>query len=380
MRSALLSLGAVLLLVSGCGNSDSSGTSSGTTVKPGQSIQAAVDAAAAGDTITVEPGDYTESSTSGEAAIHITKPLTLIANSSLPDKRVRILPSTGQRHGILVEPAKAGDPDVDGIEIKGFTVEGFSNNGIWLRHVTNFNIEGNESINNLENGIWPTISANGEVKKNVAYGSLDSALWVEASENVRIVDNELHHSPTGLEITVSNDIHMEGNVVHDNVVGIGLYPPESAGLPPNNWPSQPFRNWNVIDNHVYENNLPNPVTGGTVGQLPPGGGVLVLGVDTVTVQGNTIENNDFFGIAMTDYCVAVAGTPISCEDNPPIVPDTAPEFNKFVSNDLSGNGNNAPPGPFSTLGSDILALGGSNNCSSDNTATKVIETPVLPPC
>jgi parallel beta-helix repeat protein len=372
-------IGAVLVLVSGCGDSGKSGTAASTTVRPGESIQAAVDAASPGDTILVEAGDYTEAHT-GDAAVHVTKPLKLIADSNPPDQRVRILPSPGQRHGILVEPANAGDPDIDGIEIKGFTVEGFSNNGIWLRHVTNFNIENNESINNLENGIWPTISANGEVKKNVAYGSLDSALWVEASENVRVLDNDLYNSPTGLEITVSNDIHMEGNDVHGNVVGIGLYPPESAGLPPNNWPSQPFRNWSVVDNHVHENNLPNPVTGGTVGQLPPGGGILVLGVDTVNVQDNQIENNDFFGIAMVDYCVAVAGTSIGCDVNPPIVPDTSPDNNRLVSNDLSGNGTDPPPGPFQGLAADILALGGNNNCASGNTATKTIFTPELPPC
>ena len=348
------------------------------TVNPGQSIQAAVDAAKPGQTVIVKPGDYTEPH-DGAAAVRVTKPLKLVAESTA-DNPVRILPSGNQRQGILVEPENPGDPDVKGIEITGFTVEGFRNNGIWLRHVTNFKIEGNTSINNLENGIWPTLSTNGEVRNNVSYGSLDSALWVEAVENVRVIDNTLHTSPTGLEVTVSNNVHMEGNTVYNNRVGIGLYPPESAGLPPSNWPSQPFRNWTVVDNHVYDNNLPNPVTGGTVGQLPPGGGILLLGVDTVTVENNLIEDNDFFGIAMTDYCVAVAGTPINCDDNPPIVPDTAPENNAFIGNTLSGNGGNAPPGAFEDLGSDILALGGSNNCQSDNTYTKIVQTPELPPC
>src|SRR5262249_25554329 len=152
------------------------------------------------------------------------KPVNLIAKSN-PNSKVRILPSPGQRDGILVAPAHTGDPDIDGVQISGFTVEGFSNNGIWLRHVTNFTIENNESINNLENGIWPTLSANGLVRRNVSYGSQDSALWVEGSQNVRVMENDLYHSPTGLEITVSHEVTVQSNEVHDNTVGVGLYHP-----------------------------------------------------------------------------------------------------------------------------------------------------------
>src|SRR5262245_9091086 len=89
-----------------------------------------------------------------------------------------------------------------------------------------------ESISNLENGIWPTLSANGLVRKNVAYGSEDSALWVEASENVRVLNNEFHHSPTGLEITVSKNVVAKKNHIHHNTTGIGLYHPSAASLPP----------------------------------------------------------------------------------------------------------------------------------------------------
>ena len=141
------------------------------------------------------------------------------------------MPDPGQMHGILVEPANEGDPDINGLEINGFTIEGFPNMGIWLRHVNNFNIQNNESINNLENGICPTLSANGQVKKNVAYGSQDTALWVEASQNVRVINNELRNSPTGLEITISKEITVETNNIHDNTIGVGLYHPATAGLP-----------------------------------------------------------------------------------------------------------------------------------------------------
>jgi parallel beta-helix repeat protein len=378
MRSTLLSIGAALALVSaGCGGGSSKSTAD-ITVQPGESIQDAVDAASPGDTIEVMPGDYVEDH-DGRAAVRITKSLKLIGLST-PDQPVRIRPSGPQRHGILVEPENTGDPDVDGIEIKGFTVEGFQNNGIWLRYVQNFLIEENTSINNLENGIWPTLSANGEVRKNVAYGSLDAALWVEAVENVRVIENELYNSPTGLEVTVSNDVHLEGNDVHDNVVGIGLYHPSGAGLPPQDWPSQPFRGWNVINNRVYDNNFPNPVTGGLVGELPSGSGILVLGVDDVDLRDNDIQNNNFFGIGMVDYCIAVDGTANSCQNNPPFYSDTEPENNQIVNNVITGNASDPPPGPFEAVAADLLSLGGSNNCMSGNTTGTVIASPELPAC
>src|SRR5262245_28558339 len=73
----------------------SASTAASVTVSPGQSIQAASDAASAGDTVKVMPGDYSETHTNS-AAIRITKPLKLLAKSKLPTVKVRILPGPGQ--------------------------------------------------------------------------------------------------------------------------------------------------------------------------------------------------------------------------------------------------------------------------------------------
>ena len=49
----------------------------------------------------------------------------------------------------------------------------------------------------------------------------------------------------------------------------------------------------------------NTVTSGLVAGLPSGGGILVIGVDNVSIQRNLIENNDFYGISVVDWCLAV---------------------------------------------------------------------------
>ena len=367
MRSARVSICAILVLSLAVVSTPTAATAKSWTVNPGESIQAAVDAASAGDTVRVMPGVYTE--THGDsAAVRITKPLKLLAKSKLPDTKVVILAGTGQTDGIVVEPEFPGDPDVDGVKIKGFTVQGFPNNGIWLEHVNNFKILGNESIDNLENGIWPTLSANGVVKKNVAYGSLDSALWVEASENVRVIRNEFHHSPTGLEITVSKNVVAKKNHVHHNSVGIGLYHPSAASLDPLGNDGD----WEISNNYVHDNNEPNNAPpGGMVAELPPGGGILVMGVDRVDVKKNQIENNDFFGIAVIDYCAAVLGSDFNCTDNPPEV-EPAPDDNTYVKNTLVNNGTNPVPHPLAFFAADIVYFlldGAHANCFAKNTYT-----------
>ena len=326
-------------------------------VYPGQLIQAAVDATPAGGTVTVHPGIYHETAVAG-AAVTIKRSLTLEAATSPEDPEagaeVILEAMPGQNHGILAEgtPPVGTDPAVyiDGFTIKGFTVRGFPNNGIYLRYVKKYTIENNVSANNLENGIFPTLSADGLVKNNVAYGSDDSALWVEASTDVRVIDNELYNSVTGLEVTVSTGIEMTGNHVYNNTTGVGLYHPSAAGL----GSDFPTGDWIVTNNKIHDNNRPNSAPSGSMAAaLPAGGGVLVLGTDENQVMDNTIYNNDFYGIAVIDYCTAVTGSTFDCNVSPPAV-EPYPDDNIFGKNLLVNNGT-APPRdhPFAPFAADL---------------------------
>jgi len=204
--------------------------------------------------------------------------------------------------------------------------------------VEGFEFIQNESKNNLNNGIYPTLSLNGLVQNNVSYGSLDTAMWVAGSENVRVIGNEVFGSVIGFEITVSNNVWVTQNKIHSNTLGIGLFHPDGAGNP-----SKPvMANWVIEQNDVRDNNAPNKADPETTfqGKLPPGIGILLLGVSDHVIAKNVVENNQYVGIGVLGWCTANQGDPRLC----PIVIGKPPREDPSVArnlvslNKLSGNG------------------------------------------
>jgi hypothetical protein len=356
-------------------------------VSPGESIQAAIDGASPGDTILVKPGVYEEEG-NADFGLHITTDnLRLIGMNS--GGEVRLERTGNQSTGVYAAPDGCGpglgvgeclDEDenprqLEGFYIRGFTVEGFPRNGIQTRFVNDFEIIGNTSADNLHNGIYPTISTNGLVQDNESYGSLDTAMWVAASENVRVVGNKLHDSVIGFEITVSNDVLVEQNEIHDNTVGVGLFHPNAAG----NAQLPVMEDWVIVNNNIYDNNKPNaaPPDEFQAG-LPPGVGVLLLGVSNHVVANNTVDDNDFVGIGVLGWCSATASIPDrSCFVELPQA-DPSANDNLVSGNTVTDNGGSPPPDPLiSFLAADIThfsspLLGGpfgetsSGNCFENN--------------
>jgi hypothetical protein len=137
----------------------------------------------------------------------------------------------------------------------------------------------------------------------------------------------------------------------------------------------------MIGNKIYDNNLPNPVMGGLVGQLPTGIGTLLIGVDNVLMLKNEITDNGFAGIAIVDWCDFN-----DCVADPPVDGDPKPNNNSIIRNTATNNGlcpdpangggvtcpapvpGHTVPNPFAFLAADILrfAPGSVGNCFSDN--------------
>ena len=145
----------------------------------------------------------------------------------------------------------------------------------------------------------------------------------------------------------------------------------------------------VRDNLFENNNRPNTARPGSIlATVPAGTGILHIGSDESHFVRNRITGHDFTGLAVTDYCVVVAGGPFDCGVDPGIslgfLGDQEATNNRVRGNVITGNGGNPDPNhPFSPFASDIILLtdGDHGNCFSGNQFDSSVSLlGVLPEC
>jgi hypothetical protein len=380
-------------------------------VQPGDSIQAAIDQAEEGTRIYVLAGTYRElgNPTNG---LNITKSGIRLIGQSNPQKRVIFENAGNQRNGIVVVPPAVTDcmschasmappfellpgvepglPDPEtllyDIEIRGITIKGFNNNGLFTERVDGFKIIDVESVDNRNYGIFPTLSKNGLITHRRATGSdIDSGIWVETSENVLGTHNLAEGNVNGFEVSNSDDILLAHNESRNNTIGAAIL------LLPDIFDDRPgAKRINLRSNYIHDNNKPNTARPGSIlASVPSGLGIIYLGVDDSVVADNWIENNNFSGITVVDYCLAVLGTPFDCSVDPsitlPFLLDQDARNNQVLGNVLVNNGTNPDPShPFAFAAADLTLLSVdpfAGNCYADNTFTTFFSLfGFLPPC
>jgi parallel beta-helix repeat protein len=381
-------------------------------VRPGQSIRAAIDRARPGTRIYVLAGTYRELQNPTNA-LTITKNGIRLIGQTTKKKRVVIENAGNQRNGLVIVPEdrtdcmschtdlgppfpvkpgvqmglKMRDPMMHGIEIRGITIRGFRNNGLFTENVDGFRIIDVESIDNRNYGIFPTLSKNGLISHSKSIGSdLDSGIWIETSENVTLRNSYVSGNVNGIEVSNSDDILIANNEATGNTVGAAIL------LLPDIFDDRPGANRiDMRNNWIHANNKENTARPGSIlSFVPSGTGVLYLGVDNSTIANNRVENNDFTGIAIADYCLTVAGTPYDCSLDPDIslgfLADQAASGNAVIQNVLVNNGTNVDPSanPFFFAAADLtfLWLGeGTPSCFAGNDySTEFSTIGFLPPC
>jgi parallel beta-helix repeat protein len=371
-------------------------------VKPGQSIQEAIDRAQEGTRIYVHAGVYEEPCNPEDYGLRITKSGIHLVGQSNPQKRVIFRATNGQRNGIVVVPpevpeaaqplrpgseplertdclgchAEMGppftvhpdvpkitpmdeDPWLYDIVIEGITIQGFQNNGLFTEHVDHFVVNEVSSLDNRNYGIFPVLSKNGIISNSYASGSdRDSGIWVETSERVLVAGNVVEYNVNGIEVSNSDDILVINNEMRNNTVGanILLLPDifdDRAGA----------KRIDVRNNWIHDNNEPNNARPGSIlSFIPPGIGVLYLGVDDSVISNNVIERNNYVGVAIADYCVVVQPTPFGCGIDPDtltpgFLEDQTAKNNRVENNVLIGNaGGPFPPPPFGLFAADLSLI------------------------
>lgn len=292
LRTVLLGLSVMATTVIGLAVPASAAT---IVVGPGESIQAAVDAAQPGDTILVEPGTYRES-------VEIRKDdLTIIGAGATNDGSTTILEPPAQppndrcfdetenvRDGFCIlgpppdEPFEPGGPVTIDTRIEGFLIRNFSGSGIFVSNARYTTLRENAVVNNGEYGIFSLESQGTRIVESFSTGHDEAGFYIGDVRNSAggILDSSATGERHGVFIRDASQGRIEGNTFRDNCVGIVLL---DTSLP------NPVSRW-VIRNNIASHNQ-EACPGGDEGPPLSGAGIGLIGVRETTVEGNRTNNN-----------------------------------------------------------------------------------------
>lgn len=359
-----LALWVAILILSACDGATKPPADGGdVVVGPGESIQAAVDAAQPRARIRLEPGLYQQSVT-------INKPgIKLVGDPSAPAGVILQNPG-GVVNGITVTDAG------DGVEISGLTVRNFEQNGVFLVGVDVFLLSHIIADNDGEYGLFPIRSSNGVITNCATNGHEDTGIYVGLSEHITVQNSTASGNVNGIEIENSSHIQVTGNETFGNTAGILVVLLPGLSI-------KTATDIVLTSNSAHDNNRPNLAQDGFEQAVPSGSGILIVGTDGTTVQNNVVTGNEFVGIGVANTGLLADLTGVPIDDIEPF-----PDGVRVLDNDVTGNGG-AQPIPTLPPGVDLLWDGtGSNTCWSGNTfATSLsldlpggVPSPMLPAC
>ncbi|MBI3736092.1 right-handed parallel beta-helix repeat-containing protein [Candidatus Sumerlaeota bacterium] len=261
----------------------SQGVTATFTVNPGQSIQAAVDRAQAGDRVEVMPGVYNQTVSIDREGIEL---VGLVINGERA-----ILDGQGTIADAIL--GSAGN-----LTVEGFHIRHYSGNGIVVNKASNVAFRDLVVEDGGLYAVYP-VECNGVlVERCVVSGAKDAGIYVGQSRNIVVRDNEIFNNVAGIEIENSVNALVHNNSAHHNTGGILVFLLPSGA-------SKQGSQCRVVGNRIWENNHVNfAKPGSIVSYLPKGTGTLLMAADNTEITGNQIFGNNSSGIMTLSFLSA----------------------------------------------------------------------------
>jgi nitrous oxidase accessory protein NosD len=280
------------------------------------SIQAAVNAAATGDTVRVWPGRYHESVT-------ISKSLSLIAEGPV------IIDARGLPNGIFVDGTRT---PLSGVVVKGFTIRNANFEGILLMNTTYATLAGNDvRRNDLSLNIM-SASCPGLPSWETAEGEdCGEGIHLVAVADSVVVHNVVEQNSGGILLTdetgPTHDNLISENRVKDNPYDCGI---TLAGHPQAGTFGTPLGVYsNVVDgNWSIHNGYQVPGAGAGVG--------IFAFIPHANMSGNVVSNNVLLRNGIPGVTMHLHA------------PDMNFDNTKIVHNFIAGNGPDEDPDALTT--------------------------------
>ena len=318
-------------------------------VRPGESIQKAVDAAKSGDTILLAPGTYSQSvrlthshltlrGWNGESVLKPATKKAVKARKKAGKKAGRKGNSCAKAgNGICVEGTK-GHPVTD-VTITGLTVTGFAKNGLWSSYTDKLAVRDVTAEKNGQWGIAQEHSTRGVFSHNTARNNGDAGLFLANTatqeggatdtKGAMIAGNRLSGNRVGVTVRRLRNLTISHNDITANCAGVFVVgdetPPRAGAL-------------TVSDNRIVKNNKYCAKTA----RLPflQGSGIVLTGAEDTEVARNLITDNEGSSPLSGGIVIFKSMVGVTSERNR--ISENKLERNSpadLVNGDLAGEGN-----------------------------------------